>query len=81
LWPGNLYNILRVLASQIYTNLSAEPADTFEPSGDQAHRNKFYEQKIEMHIKTNKYIIYNILIIFNYYLNLFKIMSVSGENF
>lgn len=46
LWPGSLYNILRVLASQIYTNLSAEPAETFEPSGDHAHRNKFYKQNI-----------------------------------
>lgn len=46
LWPGNLYNILRVLASQIYTNRSAEPAETFEPSGDHAHRNKFCQNKI-----------------------------------
>ena len=39
--PGNLYMIFRELVSQMYTNLSADPADTISPSGDQAQCKRF----------------------------------------
>jgi hypothetical protein len=42
LWPGSLYKIMREVVSQIYTNLSADPADTLDPSGDHEHRSRFF---------------------------------------
>lgn len=44
LWPGSLYKILLEVVSQIYTNLSDEPAATLLPSGDQEQRSKFFNE-------------------------------------
>ena len=41
LCPPNLFKILRDVVSQIYVNLSDDPADILEPSWDQHTLSKF----------------------------------------